>query len=79
MKNRLLLAFLAVVLAGCAMNLVTGRNQLSLVQESELQLMAIDQYNTFLDENKVLRSSNREAAMVDRVGCPDFKSNNRIL
>lgn len=68
MKNRLLLAFLAVVLAGCAMNLVTGRNQLSLVQESELQLMAIDQYNTFLDENKVLRSSNREAAMVDRVG-----------
>ncbi|MGQ7870804.1 M48 family metallopeptidase [Sunxiuqinia sp. sy24] len=68
MKNRLLFAFFAIVLAGCAMNLVTGRNQLSLVQESELQLMAIDQYNTFLDENKVLRSSNGEAAMVDRVG-----------
>jgi hypothetical protein len=68
MKNRLLLALVACLLAECAMNMLTGRNQVSLVQESELQLMAVDQYKTFLDENKVFRSSNREAAMVDRVG-----------
>jgi predicted Zn-dependent protease len=49
--------------------LLTGRKQLSLVQESELQLMAKDQYNTFLSENKVLSSgTSREAATVDRVG-----------
>jgi len=58
-----------LILAGCALNLVTGRNQLSLVKESDLQLMATQQYNTFLTENKVLNSgNNRDAATVDRVG-----------
>jgi len=55
--------------AGCALNMVTGRNQLSLVKESDLQMMATTQYNTFLSENKVLSSSNsKDAATVDRVG-----------
>jgi len=67
-RNHLLLIMIAALLAGCALNLVTGRNQLSLVNESELQLMAVSQYRTFLTENKVLSSNNREAAMVDRVG-----------
>jgi len=57
------------LLAGCALNLVTGRNQLSLVQESDLQLMAKDQYKTFLTDHKVLNpGTSRDAAMVDRVG-----------
>jgi predicted Zn-dependent protease len=68
MKNKLLLALITVLLAGCAMNMLTGRSQLRLIQESELQLMAVDRYKTFLDENKVLPSGNREAAIVDRVG-----------
>jgi predicted Zn-dependent protease len=68
MKNILLLLFIATLFAGCALNMVTGRNQLSLVQESELQLMATSQYNTFLTTNKVLGSGNKDAAMVDRVG-----------
>jgi predicted Zn-dependent protease len=67
-RNNLLLVLIAVLMAGCALNLVTGRNQLSLVNESELQLMAVSQYRTFLNENKVLSSNNRDAAMVDRVG-----------
>ncbi len=67
-KNNLLLVLVAALVSGCALNLVTGRNQLSLVNESELQLMAASQYRTFLTENKVLSSNNREAAMVDRVG-----------
>ncbi|HBE40131.1 MAG TPA: peptidase M48 [Bacteroidales bacterium] len=59
----------AFILAGCALNLVTGRKQLSLVKESDLRLMAVSQYNTFLKENKVLSSAtSRDAAMVDRVG-----------
>jgi len=59
----------ACFLAGCALNLVTGRNQLSLVKESDLQLMATNEYKTFLTENKVLNSgTSRDAATVDRVG-----------
>lgn len=62
----LIIIFLA---AGCAINLVTGRNQLSLVKESDLQLLATTQYNKFLSENKVLSSGkSKEASTVDRVG-----------
>jgi len=68
MRNILFLGLFAILLAGCTVNQVTGRKQLSLVQESELQLMATSQYNTFLTENKALSNSNKNAAMVDRVG-----------
>jgi predicted Zn-dependent protease len=68
MKNNLYLLLIAGLLGGCAMNMVTGRNQLSLVQESELQLMATSQYKAFLSENKTLSNNNSKAAMVDRVG-----------
>jgi predicted Zn-dependent protease len=69
MKKIILFLFISSVLTGCILNKVTGRKQLSLVQESELQLMAVGQYNSFLSENKVLKSgSNKDAAMVDRVG-----------
>lgn len=69
MKNILLISLFACLLAGCALNLVTGRKQLSLVKESELRLMAVSQYNTFLKDNKVLSSgSSSDAAIVDRVG-----------
>lgn len=68
--NRIIsLTLIAILLGGCATNLVTGRKQLSLVSESELQLMATDQYNTFLNENKVVKpSGSNDAAMVQRVG-----------
>jgi predicted Zn-dependent protease len=69
MKKIFLLLFSVFLLAGCAINMLTGRNQLSLVKESDLQLMAVSQYNTFLTENKVLNSgTSRDAATVDRVG-----------
>lgn len=69
MKKIFGITLILFLLAGCALNLVTGRKQLSLVPESELQLMAVSQYNTFLKENKVLSSSkSKDAAMVDRVG-----------
>ncbi len=68
MKNILFAILIAAIAGGCAMNLVTGRNQLSLVPESELQLMASSQYDTFLSENNTLNASNSSATMVDRVG-----------
>ena len=69
MKKIYVLLLGTSLLAGCALNMLTGRNQLSLVKESDLQLMAVNEYNTFLAENKVLNSgSSRDAATVDRVG-----------
>jgi len=66
MKSSFLILILFLLSAGCTENLVTGRKQLSLVSESELQAMAIPEYQTFLSQNKVL--NNKEAEMVQRVG-----------
>jgi predicted Zn-dependent protease len=69
MKKVFVLLVFGCLLAGCALNLVTGRKQLSLVKESDLQLMATSEYKTFLTEHKVLSSgTSRDAATVDRVG-----------
>ncbi|HCX99943.1 MAG TPA: peptidase M48 [Bacteroidales bacterium] len=69
MKKILIFIIVTVFFQGCILNQVTGRKQLSLIQESELQLMATSQYRTFLDENKVLdHRVNDDAAMVTRVG-----------
>jgi len=69
MKNILYLLLSACLLTGCILNQVTGRKQLSLINDSDLQLMAANQYKTFLDENKVLNAnSNKDATLVDRVG-----------
>lgn len=68
MKNIFFALLIASFVGGCATNAVTGRKQLSLVSESELQMMATSQYQQFLQENKPLPASNKNAAMVDRVG-----------
>ena len=69
MRNITIFLFIATIFTGCILNKVTGRKQLSLVQESELQSMAISEYSTFLAGHKVLNpGSSRDAAMVDRVG-----------
>ncbi|MDZ7774554.1 MAG: M48 family metallopeptidase [Bacteroidales bacterium] len=69
MKHILLLLIGSFLFTGCSLNLVTGRNQLSLVPETELQLMASGEYATFLSEHEVLNpASSKDAAMVTRVG-----------
>jgi len=62
--------FLVASLAiACSKNAVTGRSQLKLLPESELQTMATTQYAEFLSKNKVVSTSNnRDAEMVRRVG-----------
>ena len=62
--------FIAASLAiACSKNAVTGRSQLKLLPESELQGMANSQYREFLQQHKVISSStNRDAEMVRRVG-----------
>lgn len=63
-------AMVAVVaISGCSRNTITGRSQLSLVSESDLQATAVTEYKQFLSENKVVSStSSKDADMVKRVG-----------
>src|ERR1044072_5610048 len=70
MKTKILLLFvvLSSITFSCSRNAITGRNQLSLVSESEMQQMAITQYKQFLGESKVVPKTNDNAEMVKRVG-----------
>jgi predicted Zn-dependent protease len=72
MKQMKLLVGAGVVLtllASCQRNAITGRNQLSLLPESEVQSMAFGQYKEFISANKVITpSTSRDAEMVKRTG-----------
>jgi predicted Zn-dependent protease len=69
MKKTIYFILILLLAVGCATNIVTGRKQLNLVSESELQMMAVDQYKAFLSENEVLNpATNKDAAMVQKVG-----------
>jgi predicted Zn-dependent protease len=53
----------------CSTNALTGKQQFTLLPESDVQSMAITQYQEFLSTNKVIASSNnRDVEMVRRVG-----------
>ena len=68
---RKIFSFLVIgsLFISCTQNLVTGRKQLQLVSEPELQSMAKQEYQTFLNANKVVSTTtNRDAEMVTRVG-----------
>ncbi|HRP55368.1 M48 family metallopeptidase [Agriterribacter sp.] len=63
------IAISALLTASCSRNAITGRNQLQLLPESELQTMAKTEYQTFLSQNKIVSSSvSKDAEMVKRVG-----------
>lgn len=67
--NRLVLFLLAFSLVACSKNPITGRNQLTLFSESEIQTMATQQYQQFLTQNKVVATTaSKDAEMVRRVG-----------
>lgn len=60
---------LAALLVACSKNALTGKNQLTLLPETELQTMATQEYQQFLSSNKVVAvSGNKDAEMVRRVG-----------
>lgn len=57
------------MIVACTKNAVTGRKQLTLLNESQLQQMALQEYQTFLSQNKVVNSTaSKDAEMVKRVG-----------
>lgn len=60
---------LSALLFACSKNALTGKSQLTIFPESELQTMATGEYQKFLTSNKVVTTSNnRDAEMVRRVG-----------
>ena len=68
MKNVFIVVCFSILLLACTRNAITGRNQLNLVSENELQSMALVQYKTFLATNTVVSSNNNNSEMVRRVG-----------
>jgi len=69
MKKIFSILLISVFFVSCSENLVTGRKQLSLVSEAELQTLAKQEYQSFLSANNVVSANtNRDAEMVRRVG-----------
>lgn len=67
-RTMVLLAGMMCLNMSCVTNAITGRSQLSLVSDAELQTMAVTQYKEFLTTNKMVPAGNRDADMVKRVG-----------
>ena len=68
---RISLIFLAFILSfsSCQKNTITGRKQLILVNEADLQQMALTEYKKFLTQNKVItQGASKEQEMVSRAG-----------
>jgi predicted Zn-dependent protease len=61
-------AFLLTFIWACSKVPLSGRNQLLLVSDSEMNAMAFTSYKQFLDTNKVVPANTQQAAMVKRVG-----------
>ena len=69
MKKIFVIGAFMTVLAACTQNAITGRNQLALLSETELQSMAVQEYRQFLSQSRVVSASaNKDAEMVRRVG-----------
>lgn len=64
--------FVTILLLCCAIsctrNAITGRNQLSLVSEDQMEQLSLTQYKQFLSQNKVVTATQANAEMVQRVG-----------
>jgi predicted Zn-dependent protease len=76
----------AILLVACYKNPITGRNQFSLVDESTLKDMSVQQYRQFLSTSTVVpTAANKDAEMVRRIGSrissaiTNFYSNNEAL
>ncbi len=68
-KHLFFSVMVAMLAIACSRNAITGKNQLSLVSDDQMQTMAQSQYKQFLSENKVVSTSqSKDAEMVKRVG-----------
>ncbi len=69
MRDLVLFILISVSVASCQKNVVTGRSQLLLVDEVELQKLSLQQYHDFLSKNKIVGPGfSTDQARVERVG-----------
>jgi predicted Zn-dependent protease len=71
MKTKSFIALLLffIVIIGCHTNAITGRKQLSLMSENEVQTMAKTEYRSFLSQSRVVATkASKDAEMVARIG-----------
>lgn len=66
-KSLIWLVVIATIIVACQKVPLTGRRQLNLVSDSEINAMSFKEYNTFIKSNKLIRNS-PDAEMVRRVG-----------
>jgi predicted Zn-dependent protease len=64
----MLAALAALLLGGCSRVPITGRSQLNLLPESEMESMSLAEYHGFLDSVPPLAATDQRVAMVRRVG-----------
>lgn len=67
MKSKYLFLLTATVLLSCSKVPITGRNQNTLVSETELEQMSATEYKKFISTNKLSKDA-AQVAMVQRVG-----------
>lgn len=68
MRHFFVLSLLFIGITACTHNAITGRSQLSLVSEADMQATALTQYSQFLSQNKLEPSTSANEQMVKRVG-----------
>lgn len=68
MKKILIILSFTLFAYACSHNTITGRSQLNLVSDADLQSMALVQYKEFLNKNTIIPSGNGNTEMVKRVG-----------
>lgn len=66
-KNAVILLVLVTFLMACSIVPITGRQQLSLIPESQINAMSFAQYDEFIKTNK-LSNDHEQTALVERVG-----------
>jgi predicted Zn-dependent protease len=69
--NKYLISLIAIafVFSACHRNSITGRNQLNLIPEADVQAMAFTEYKEFMTSNPAVPvNSSKDAVMVKNVG-----------
>ncbi|QIE58536.1 M48 family metallopeptidase [Rasiella rasia] len=77
-KTSLGIAIVAVLAIACATNPFTGKKTMALVPNSQIFPMAFQQYDQFLDENKVVTNTS-DARMITNVGQKIATASERYL
>ncbi len=67
MKRNILILFSIILLSACTTVPFTGRKQLKIMPAAEMNAMALENYGTFLKENK-LSSNSSQVALLQKVG-----------